>query len=193
MVSITVDIDDSSFRQGFRVLSKELSSEVTSGDAVLTAEEIIRRSIDSPIPSELRALANSAVVIKTREKVTFGFNSRYAFFQDSPGRSVPWIIVPRVKKVLYIPISPKGRRLHRRGNNPDDEGLERGVDYVLRSKVVIPIKPYGSAIGPNHFFSETIRRNVDFIFESISDSAGRRLAKKFKSSKKRLPAKARGK
>ena len=99
--------------------------------------------------------------------------------------------MPRVKKILYIPISTKGR-LHRRGNNPLDEGLERGKDFILAPRAVIPVKPYGSAVGPNHFFSETVSRNVDFMFEAITDRAEKRLGKRFKRSKKRLGGKRRG-
>lgn len=191
MVNITVGIEDEDLQKGFIALGRELSSEVTIEDSELVAHELIRRAIDSPIPSDTRALANSAAVVRGRGEVRFGFNRRYAAFQDSPGRSSPWIIVPRVKKILYIPISSKGRRLHRRGNNPADEGLERGKDYVLRPRVVIPIKPYGSAIGPNHYFSETLRRNQDFIFESLSEKAESRIGKKFKASKKKLPGRRR--
>jgi len=193
MVNINVTIEDESIKEGMRVLSRGLSPEVTVDDMELVAEEIIRRAIDSPIPSDTRALAHSAVVVAGKEKVTFGFSKIYAAFQDAPGQVAPHVIVPRVKKILYIPISVRGRRNHRYGNNPKDEGLVRGVDYVLSPRVTIPIKAYSLAIGPNHYFSETIKRNTEFIFEAISDRTARRLGKRFPASKKRLPGGKKGK
>ena len=189
MTSIRIEavLDSKDFVEGFEILGKQLSPETSLDDLEFVAHELIRRAIDSPIPSDTRMLANSAAVVKGRAGVTFGFNRRYAFFQDSARRKRPWIIVPRVKRILYIPITTKGRRLHRYGNNPADEGLEFGVDYVLRPRVTIKIKPYGSAIGPNHYFSGTIQKNKRFTFQAISKLTGKRVGRKFKRSSKRLP------
>ncbi len=193
MTLITATVDGESFRTGFLDASRILSTPVMIDDVELVADEILRRAITSPIPSDVRDLARSADSIKRKDHVTFGFNTRYAAFQDAPGRSLPYTIVPRLKKVLYVPITRKGRTLHRRGNNPLDEGLEKGVDYFLTQKVVIPIKPYGSAIGPNHYFSETLKRNVDFVFDTLTDFADDRFLKRFPVSQKRLRRRARRK
>jgi len=184
-VSVRISIDDKDLREGLHTMFRQLSPEVVVDDVELVAEELIRRAIDSPIPSDRRFLANSDVVVKRKDHVTFGFNRIYAAFQDAPGRSTPYTIRPRTKKILYVPISPRGSRLHRRGNNPRDEGLVRGEDYVLMPRVVIPIKSYGSAVGPNHYFSETLKRNQEFVINTIADLGSRRLSKRFKPSRKK--------
>lgn len=191
MVSIVAEIQDETLRAGLKELSRSFSPEFLVDDVELVAEEVLRRAIDSPIPSDTRGLANTATTVKRKDEVRFGFNKVYAHFQDALNRTQPWIIVPRVKKILYIPISTKGR-LHRHGNNPIDEGLERGKDFVLAPRAVIPIKPYGSAIGPNQYFSETVKRNVTFMFFAISSRAEKRLGRVFQPSKKKLSGRPRG-
>lgn len=162
-------VDTRPLEKGIRKLQKVYSDEAIVDELELVADELIRRAIDSPIPSDQRNLANSATVnrrVKQKE-VIFGFNRQYAAFQDAPGRTSPYVVRPKRKKILYIPISQKGR-LHREGNNPRLEGLERGKDYVLARKVTIPIKPYGSAVGPNHYFSETLKKNTDFALRALA-------------------------
>lgn len=167
--------------KGVKKLTKVFGSDAVVKDLDLIAEELLRRSIDSPIPSDQRNLANSAAtfVDKRRKEVSFGFNRSYAAFQDAPGRTTPYIIRPKRKKILYIPLTQKGR-LHRRGNNPKDEGLVRGKDYFLAKKVTIKIKAYGSAKGPNHYFSQTLEENTDFALKALALRLERRARKELK-------------
>lgn len=44
--------------------------------------------------------------------VIFGFNSRYAAFQDSLDGSNQMVIRPKRKKLLYVPLTPRGRKGH---------------------------------------------------------------------------------
>lgn len=50
----------------------------------------------------------------------------------------------------YIPITRKGRLLHRPGANPKDEGLVQGVDYIIAfNGVTVPARPmidYGDPV-----------------------------------------------
>ncbi len=177
MVDPVVDI--AGFEKGILQLVKAMGDKAgVTKDLDLLAEEILRRAIDSPIPSDDRQLANSASTFPepNKTRVVFGFNRVYAAFQDAPGRTNAYIVRPRLKKILYIPISRKGR-FHRRGLNPKNEGLVRGRDFVLAKKAVIPIKPYGSTTGPNHYFSQTIAKNKEFIFKQTALIVERRFKK----------------
>lgn len=158
-----------SLEKGIKKLQKVFTDDSIVDEVRLVAAELLRRAIDSPIPSDMRMLANSDTInVNVKKKqVTFGFNREYAAFQDAPGRSAPYVITPKRKKALFVPLNQKGRQ-HREGNNPNLENLEWGKDYVLAKKVVIPIKPYGSATGPNHYFSETIKRNTNFALEALT-------------------------
>lgn len=200
---MTVSVDTKKLEAGLKKLTKTFSPEVVLDEMELVAEALLKKAIDSPIPSDTRFLANSAtsIVEKNRKAVVFGFNRVYAAFQDAPGRSSPYIIKPRKKKWLYVPLTQAGRR-HRLGANPQSEGLTfggfvrrvkgtggggggGGADYILAKEVVVPIKPYGSAIGPNHYFSETLKRNVNWSLEAISKRLEGRLGKDFKKGGKK--------
>jgi hypothetical protein len=196
-------VDTKKLENGMKKLQKAFGPDVVLREMGLIAEAILKKSIDSPIPSDTRFLANSAtsVVEKNRKAVVFGFNRAYAAFQDAPGRSAPHVIKPRKKKWLYVPITQAGRR-HRLGANPKNEGLIFGgfvrrvkgtgggsggrdrADYILAKEVVIPIKSYGSAIGPNHYFSETVKRNVNWSLEALSKRIKARLKRNFKEGGK---------
>lgn len=175
------EVDTKDLEKGLRKMAEAFGGESAVKEMDLVAEELLRRSIDSPVPSDTRNLANSAstFVSKSRKEITFGFNSKYAAFQDAPNRTAPYVIRPVRKKILYIPISQKGK-LHRAGNNPKLEGLKRGVDYVLAKKAVIPIKSYGSVKGPNHYFSQTFRENSDFALRALALRLERKARKKLK-------------
>ena len=41
----------------------------------------------------------------------------------------------------------------------------------------LPPKPYGSAVGPNFYFSETLRRNQKWFLEEVAKRVQRRLGK----------------
>ena len=118
-------------------------------------------------PVDQGTLGASANTVSRNNSVEFGFNTRYAAVQDLgfPGDK----IVPRKKKALYVPISDKGKRYHSYGGNPKSEGLTYGIDYVLLQRVNIQKKPYKSKKGPNKYFSETLNRNLDKIFEVCKD------------------------
>ncbi len=164
-------IGSETFRKGLeKLVASVTKSEKLLIDMDLVANEVLTRAIQSPVPrdtADLERSASTSVDTKKRE-VIFGFNKVYAAFQDAPNKSGSIVIRPKKKKFLFIPLTKKAR-LHRIGNNPENEGLKRGVDYVLSKKAVIPIKPYGSEIGPNHYFSETLAKNVTFIFKSLAE------------------------
>lgn len=163
------ELDMRGFERGLRDLAKRFDPRAITFELELVADELLRRAIDSPIPRDQGNLERSATVNRNvqRKEVVFGFNRVYAAFQDQPGRSGIVTVKPRRKKMLYIPISQRGR-MHRYGNNPNNEGLIWGVDYVLKKSVDIRIKPYGSALGPNHYFSETLKKNVNFMLDALA-------------------------
>lgn len=168
------EIDMSDFEKKLKELAKKFGGRALLNELEFIADELLGRAIDSPIPSDTRQLELSATVQMnaSKKEALFGFNKVYAAFQDQPGRSGQVVIKPRRKRVLYVPISQKGRK-HRLGNRPQDEGLNWGVDYVLKKEVRIRIKPYGSALGPNHYFSETLKRNINWALEALAKRLAR--------------------
>ena len=173
---LRIDFDDSSFKLGMKALADRIEPSKMMIDLSLVAMELLGLSIRSPIPRDEGALAASAAVVKHAAKgeVVFGFNRVYAKFQDQPGKVGYVTIVPRHKKILYIPMTRAGKR-HRYGANPRLEGLIRGIDYVLKEKVTIRIKSYRNPIGPNHYFSETLRRQQNRVFTGLAKLIAKRI------------------
>ncbi len=163
-----ITIDNKKFKEDIKRLQKKWGTESLTKEAASIAEQLIAITIESPVPTDTGELAGSAAVETDlgAGKVRFGFNKVYANFQDGDGRSVQFIR-PKRKKFLYVPITEKGRRRHRLGRNPKDEGLVFNLDYTLRKEVQVKTKPYGSPIGPNQYFTETLSRNGDFFFEQL--------------------------
>lgn len=165
-------VDTRSFEAGIKRLGKLFSKESVVQELELVADELINLAKDSPIPMDTPegglASSDTVNVYRNKGEVEFGFNKPHAAFQDQPGRSGTVIVRPRVKKILFIPLTRKAKRTHQRGRNPNDEGLIRGKDYVLARIAKIPIKAYGSELGPNHYFSETLRRNKDWALETLA-------------------------
>ena len=199
---MALEINTRSLEKGLRKLAEVYSADEVLKDMELIGQQLIKRAIEAPVPSDTRGLANSGDVLvdKGRKEVVIGFNKSYAAFQDAPGKTTPHIIKPRRKKYLYVPTSQRGRK-HRIGNNPKNEGLifggivrsvgggsrggsssgpQQKADYILAKEVIVPIKPYGSALGPNHYFSETMKRNVKFTLEALAKRLARRLGDKLK-------------
>lgn len=59
---------------------------------------------------------------------------RYGLYQDRGFRT---------KGPNYIPLTRKGARQHGTGNNPNNEGLTRGKDYMMRWRgVTVPARPF---------------------------------------------------
>lgn len=174
----TKDVDTGAVEAALLRAAERLSQPALTRLAVPIAHQMIEFAVDSPIPRASGLLADSSVVDAQPDRgvVEFGFNEVYAAFQDQPGKTGFVVVRPRVKKALYIPISRKGEK-HRAGANPRTEGLEWGVDYVLRKEVKIPIKPYGSEKGPNHYLSETVRRKTKWFYETLARDVERSLAK----------------
>jgi len=159
----------------FSAAMKKLSAQWGAANVSAKLEAILLAFMEekvtaAPIPRDTAGLARSRSVVARNEngkaKVRFGFNTEYAAFQDQGDRRGVVTIVPRTKKRLYVPLTKAGRSHHRAGANPEDEGLVRGVDYVLAKEVDISIKPYGSPIGPNHYFSGTIRKHWQWIVKA---------------------------
>lgn len=194
---MTIEASTKQLEKGLKELERQFRTEDILDEMEVIGQELIKRSINAPIPSDTRLLANSGdtVIDRNRKSVTFGFNQVYAAFQDAPGRTKPYIIRPKRKKWIYVPVSQAGRR-HRLGANPRNEGLVfggfidrtkgRGVnrggdaDYILAKEVVVPVKRYGSEVGPNHYFSGTLSRNVDFALEALAARLTRRLQRRFR-------------
>jgi hypothetical protein len=143
-------------------------------DSILT-EASARAPVESGALGEARR--RERVVEGQRVAVRFGFSRRYAAFQDAAGRTPGEVIEirPKKAKALFVPLHPGARR-HRPGADPAEEGFERGLDYVLASKVKIKVKPAFSAEGPNKYFSESFLRGR--VLERIVAGLGRELRRK---------------
>ncbi len=163
-----INIKTEEFTKKLRSLQSIWGLKALTKEAAIIAQELITKTIEAPIPTDTGDLTGSGAVESDlgAGKVRFGFNKVYANFQDGDGRSVQ-VIRPKRKKVLYVPLTDKGRRRHRVGRNPRTEGLVFGEDYTLKKSVRVSIKPYGSPIGPNQYFTGTLSRNRDFFFEQL--------------------------
>lgn len=126
-------------------------------------------------PVDQGTLQSSANSERVKNGVKFGFNTEYAAAQDLGFKGET--IKPRRKQALYVPISDKGKRYHTLGANPSTEGLKWGVDYVLKQQVHVPNKSYGSAKGPNKYFSETLERNKEEALGVFRDQLRKELDK----------------
>lgn len=163
-----INIDVKKFKDDLRRLQKKWGLESLTKEAASIAEQLISKTIESPIPTDTGDLAGSGSVESnpTKGVVRFGFNKVYANFQDGDGRSEQVIRVKR-KKALYVPITPQGRTRHRLGRNPATEGLRFNIDYTLKKEVRVKTKSYGFFKGPNRYFTGTLSRNRDFFFEQL--------------------------
>jgi len=84
-----------------------------------------------------------------------GFTERYAEVQDRGWKTR--IIRPVNAGALFIPLTRRARRAGSGGYL----GLIHGTDYILRNSVRTPrVRRYGSDVGPNRFFSGTIKKMV---------------------------------
>jgi len=116
-------------------------------------------------PVDTGALGASGRLVATpgKAEITLGFTGPYASFQD--GRAAldrgltEYLIRPKRKKKLFLPLTRKAKRIHRYCHNPAGEGLEYGVDYVLVKQVRVRIKSFGSRLGPNQYFSHPFRNS----------------------------------
>ncbi len=171
---LSSNIDITAYTKSLEALIERWTLPVITEEMAVLAQVILNRAIESPIPSDTRQLEESGQIDKDPKKgsITFGFNRLYAAFQDGghlPGVSER-IIKPRPpKKFLYIPLNEAGKR-HTLGANPKDEGLVRGRDYYLTKQVTIKMKPYGSELGPNRYFSKTFEDHIDWFFEQLGES-----------------------
>lgn len=103
----------------------------------VAASQVLRTSQDKPL-TDTGALAASfsvatPVIVDGKLKVTQSSSMAYANMHqhgiktDGPN---------------YIPLTRRGRLLHRNGANPKDEGLEQGVDYIIAwNGVDVPARP----------------------------------------------------
>lgn len=162
-----INIKTEEYTKRLRTLQSIWGLKALTKEAEVIAEQLISKAIDV-IPSDVGELAGSGAVESNLSTgiVRFGFNKVYANFQDGDGRSTQ-VIRKKRKRALYIPITEKGRRQHRLGRNPKNEGLEFLIDYTLKQSVRVSTKPYGSPIGPNQYFTGTLSRNREFFFEQL--------------------------
>ena len=168
---LRLTIDNAAFDRMIKQAAERFGVERATRKAHVLAQQLIEFAVESPVPVGYTGELQDSGVVESdarRGEVKFGFNKIYAAFQDQPNRYGAVEIRPRVKKMLYIPLNRKGALTHAYGRNPREEGLVYGVDYVLRKKVRIPIKSYGSELGPNHYFSETISRRAQWFLNELA-------------------------
>lgn len=181
-------IDITIFVRSMKALEQRFKPEKAHEMARNLAQSYISDSINAPIPTDLGELAASGSVQDgdAQGEVVFGFNKEYASFQNLPRSGEVAIIRPKRKKKLYIPLTRRGRLKHQYGANPAEEGLVRGVDYVLKDEVTIKAKPYGSDVGPNRYFTGTLERRLKNLEEDVATLVEVKLAevsKRFKGKK----------
>ena len=179
-------VDVRAFEKSLRALAREWDAPALAEEGKFLSMQMIKFAKNAPIPrgryAEGGGLAGSDVVeVRSVQKgkgvsLRFGFNRIYAAFQDAGDRSGSITILPRRKKALFIPLSAAARK-HVYGANPTDEGLKWGIDYVLAKKAVIPIKGYGSPVGPNRFFSGTLKAKSKWFIEELGRLLGERAGK----------------
>lgn len=77
------------------------------------ARGLIEQSKRAPIPRSAPEIGPSAFVRDSaRNEVSFGFSHPHSQLHDGIGLVFPRKIVPIRKKILYIPLTPRGR-LHK--------------------------------------------------------------------------------
>jgi hypothetical protein len=167
-VQLTVGSDGRELELFLKELEKEWSAQKLLKELERIGQILLSRAVEAPVPTDRGKLAGStkSETNKGKKEVTIGFNKVYAAFQDG-GKKAEQVIKPRKKKFLFLPISKKGRK-HVTGRNPRSEGLKQGVDYLLVKKVTVKTKAYGNPVGPNKYFSETLRQNKEFFFKEIA-------------------------
>jgi hypothetical protein len=167
-------LDTSQFKKRLNSLLQSWSAREVCGAAKMLADQMLKFAIDSPIPRGRYAagggLAGSGTIDSDDKTwVKFGFNRVYAAFQDAPGLAGSYVLIPKKKRMLYIPLSDLGRK-HVYGANPRLEGLVWGKDYVLTKRVTMAIKGYRSMKGPNHYFSETLRQRSAWFLHELGNT-----------------------
>jgi hypothetical protein len=169
MARVIVDIQ--AFERSMKALGKATTPRETKTLAWKWADGVITDAVQSPVPrGGTGDLGASGVVQDQGKQLAFGFNKSYAQFQDKPDGVFRGFktILPKVKRILYIPLTSAGRRKHQYGANPEEEGLVKDRDYILRPRARIPMKRYGSHLGPNLYFSETLRRKFARFEEDLA-------------------------
>jgi hypothetical protein len=153
-------------------LKQRLTPETVLPQLKALGQAILADAVNSPVPVDAGLLMNSATMEQTGPaEITIGFNKVYSAFQDQGSKTGVATVRPKRKKWLFIPLTAAAEKNHRPGGNPKEEGLIFGgffntvgpgpssgaptSDYVLAKKALIKINPYGSDLGPNHYFSQT--------------------------------------
>lgn len=172
-MSRTAVIDLKGLRSRFSAIRERITPDAVMAQLRALGQAILTDAVNSPSPVDSGELMRSAVVEQTSvNEITIGFNKEYAAFQDQGSKTGIATVRPKRKKWLFIPLTARAEKDHRPGGNPKEEGLIFGgfcntvgpagaakgppdADYVLAKKALIKIKPYGSDLGPNHYFSQT--------------------------------------
>jgi len=138
-------------------------------------------------PEESGKLKGSDYVGKVRGtrvlRVKFGFRlrSEYGEIQDTGfNMSTGDRIYPKTAKFLYVPLTPGARgaskskiKMMKRSRRRGDGGEYMLLPYVRKPRV----RRYGSALGPNKYFSGTVKRWEGDKFNKIVSVALRKLLK----------------
>lgn len=116
----TAEVDTKGLFDSLNQIERVFSHEFLDSKLKILALSILADAVNSPIPRDTGALAESGAMEPSGEgEVTFGFNRKYASIQDLGGSR-------------------------------------------------LPPKSYGSDVGPNFYFSETLRRAGPGVFERIT-------------------------
>ena len=133
----TAEVDTKVLFDSLNQIEKVFSHEFLDSKLKILALSILADAVNSPIPRDTGALAESGAMEPSGEgEVTFGFNKKYASIQDLGGRK-------------------------------------------------LPPKSYGSDVGPNFYFSETLRLAGPKAFETITKLIQAELARLERKSRKK--------
>jgi hypothetical protein len=171
-----VKVNVGGLRKSVQALIRAWGQEQVMDACWKPAQQMLNWAKNAPIPRDVAAggglYASGAVERMSSNRLRFGFNRVYAAFQDQGDNAGLLVVLPRHKRSLFIPLSNKARRTHVAGVSPSAEGLVWGEDYVLAANAVIQIKGYGSSLGPNHYFSGTLKRKGKWLREEIARQVG---------------------
>jgi hypothetical protein len=111
-LAVTLNLNLKQFRGEIRGLGRRVSQRRTRILKWL-ADRLLGFAVQKA-PRDTGSLAGSEFVRQLSDgTIIFGFSAAYAVFQDGAGISFPVTIVPRRKKMLYVPLTRAGKLRHR--------------------------------------------------------------------------------
>lgn len=145
-------IDDTGFNKKLRSLSNIHKTAGMKAGITRIAKEIVKVAAQKA-PKNTGTLKRSGFVNKATGKrivkISFGFRSKHAEVMDTGFQKAGWLY-PKNAKALAIPLG-KGGIKRRKGQSKKK--------YIYLPRVKKPrLRVYGSKIGPNRYFTETVKR-----------------------------------